>query len=62
MHVAAGGGRASAVSALLTKGADPGVATRTGDTPLHLACQNGHVTTVSVHGHTYMYTVHCVSL
>ena len=48
LHLAAGSGRTSAVSALLGRGADANVASPNGDTPLHLACSYGHVATVSV--------------
>lgn len=47
LHLAAGAGRTSAVSALLGRGADANVATPSGDTPLHFACQGGHTATVS---------------
>ena len=47
LHLAAGAGRTSAVSALLGRGADANVASPSGDTPLHYACQHGHMTTVS---------------
>ena len=47
LHLAAGSGRTSAVSALVGRGADANVAAPNGDTPLHLACQQGHTTVVS---------------
>ena len=48
LHLAAGAGRTSAVTALLGRGADANIAAPNGDTPLHLACQHGHAPTVSV--------------
>lgn len=49
LHLAAGSGRTSAVSALVGRGADANVAAPNGDTPLHLACQYGHTTVVSAY-------------
>ncbi len=49
MHLASGSGRTSAVAALLTRGADPNMASHNGDSPLHLACSGGHASTVSQH-------------
>lgn len=48
LHLGATYGRASSVTALLRKGADPNISAHAGDTPLHFACQNGHTATVSV--------------
>lgn len=42
LHLAATNGRAEAVSVLLCRGADPDIASRSGDTPIHLASHNGH--------------------
>ena len=49
LHMAAGAGRTSAVSALLGRGADANVSAPNGDTPIHLACQHGHAAAVSAY-------------
>lgn len=48
LHIAAFGGQYEAALVLLMRHADPNAASRTGDTPLHLAAQYGHARLVRI--------------
>ena len=48
LHIAAFGGQYEAALVLLMRHADPNAASRTGDTPLHLAAQYGHTRLVCI--------------
>ena len=50
LHIAAFGGQYEAALVLLMRHADPNAASRTGDTPLHLAAQYGHSRLVRIAG------------
>ena len=56
LHLAATHGRTSAVAALLRRGADPNLASLSGDTSLHFSCQHGHSAVVSYGAESYSCT------